>query len=99
MRNQLSSFGFQSKAAQLTYPFLIFGMLLVHHFIYPQYPELKSAEFSLSLAALIIYIASKKLTKNPSFEPYRAQIRIVEKLLEVFIGVTVISALVYSLFF
>ena len=51
-RNSLSSFGFQSRAAQLTYPFMIFGMLLVHRYVYPAHPELETVEFTASLAAL-----------------------------------------------
>ena len=50
MRNSLSSFGFQSRAAQLTDPCLIFGMLLVHRYVYPDHPELETAEFTASLA-------------------------------------------------
>ena len=99
MRNSLSSFGFQSRAAQMTYPFLIFGMLLVHRYVYPDNPELKTAEFIASLAALIIYVVSRKFVRGPAVAHYSTQIRMVEKCLEVFIGVTVISSLAYSLVF
>ena len=99
MRNSLSSFGFQSRVAQMTYPFLIFGMLLVHRYVYPDNPELKTAEFTASLAALIVYVVSRKFVRGPAVAPYRIQIRMVEKCLEVFIGVTVISSLAYALVF
>ena len=99
MRNSLSSFGFQSRAAQMTYPFLIFGMLLVHRYVYPDNPELKTAEFTASLAALIIYVVSRKFVRGPAVAPYSTQIRMVEKCLEVFIGVTVIASLAYALVF
>ena len=99
MRNSLSSFGFQSRAAQMTYPFLIFGMLLVHRYVYPDNPELKTAEFTALLAALIVYVVSRKFVRGPAVVPYRIQIRMVEKCLEVFIGVTVISSLAYALVF
>ena len=98
-RNSLSSFGFQSRAAQLTYPFMIFGMLLVHRYVYPEHPELKSAELTASLAALIVYVVSRKFINGPKLASYRPQIRAIEKCLEVFIGVTVISSLAYSLVF
>ncbi len=99
MINGLSYFGFQSRAAQMTYPFLIFGMLLVHRYVYPDNPELKDAEITASIAALILYIVIKKFVKGPRVDPYRAQIRLFEKFLEVFIGVAVISSLTYSLIF
>ena len=99
MRNSLSSFGFQSRAAQLTYPFLIFGMLLVHRYVYPDHRELETAEFTATLAALIVYVISRKFLKGPALASYRSQIRLIEKFLEVFIGVTVISSLAYSLVF
>ena len=99
MRNSLSSFGFQSRSAQLTYPFLIFGMLLVHRYIYPDNPNLEAAEFTASLVALIIYVVSRKFVTRPELKAYRPQIRLIEKFLEVFIGVTVISSLAYSLIF
>ena len=98
-RNSLSSFGFQSRAAQLTYPFMIFGMLLVHRYVYPEHPELETAEFTASLAALIVYVVSRKFVNGPKLAAYRQQIRMIEKCLEVFIGVTVISSLAYSLVF
>ena len=99
MRSSLSSIGFQSRTAQLTYPFMIFGMLLVHRYVYPNYPKLETAEFTASLAALIVYVVSRKFVKGPSMAPYRVQIRVIEKCLEVFIGVTVISSIAYSLAF
>ena len=99
MCNNLSSFGFHSRAAQMTYPFLIFGMLLVHRYVYPDNPELKNAEITASIAALIVYLVSRKFVRGPRVAPYRAQIRLIEKFLEVFIGVTVISSIAYSLIF
>ncbi len=60
----MPSFGFQSRKAQLSYPFLIFGMLLIHRYVYPDNPDLKQAEFALSLAALIIYIISRKISQR-----------------------------------
>ena len=99
MSTSLSSFGFQSRSAQLTYPFLIFGMLLVHRYIYPENPNLEAAEFTASLAALIVYVVSRKFVTRPELKAYRPQIRLIEKFLEVFIGVTVISSLAYSLIF
>ena len=99
MRNSLSSFGFQSRSAQLSYPFLIFGMLLVHRYVYPENPKLEAAEFIASLAALIVYVVSRKFVKHSALTGYRPQIRLIEKFLEVFIGVTIISSLVHSLVF
>ena len=99
MRNSLSSFGFQSRSAQLSYPFLIFGMLLVHRYVYPDNPELKAAEFNATLLALIVYIVSRRFVKRPAVAAFGPQIRLVEKFLEVFIGVTIISSLAYSLIF
>ena len=99
MRSSFSSFGFQSRAAQLTYPFMIFGMLLVHRYVYPDYPKLETVEFAASIAALTLYVVSRKFVKGPSMAPYRSQIRVIEKCFEVFIGVTVISSIAYSLAF
>jgi hypothetical protein len=99
MSNGFSSFGFQSRKAQLSYPVLIFAMLLIHHFVYPDHPELRQAEFALSIAALVIYIISKKFLKGQAFAAYQTQLRLIEKLLEVFIGITVVSSLAYSLLF
>lgn len=95
----MPSFGFQSRKAQLSYPFLIFGMLLIHRYVYPDNPDLKQAEFALSLAALIIYIISRKFLNGKRFQPYRPQFRLIEKILEVYIGITVIASLAYSLVF
>ena len=99
MRNSLPSFGFQSRSAQFTYPFLIFGMLLVHQYVYPENPDLEAVEFTAFLAALIVYVISRKFFKSPALTAYRLQIRLIEKFLEVFIGVMIISSLVHSLVF
>jgi len=74
-------------------------MLLIHRYVYPDNPDLKQAEFALSLAALIIYIISRKFLNGERFQPYRPQLRLIEKILEVYIGITVIASLAYSLVF
>ena len=50
MSSARPTFGFESRAGQFSYPFLISFMLLVHRYVYPAYPELRSAEFYLSIA-------------------------------------------------
>jgi len=99
MPNQLPSFGFQSRSAQLSYPVLIFIMLLVNHFVYPEYPALERAEFALLLSALIIYVISRKFLKGPRLDAFQGQLRLIEKCLEVFVGVTVIGSLIHALLF
>ena len=67
-----SDFG---AALHSSYPFLIFGMLLVHRYVYPDHPELETAEFTASLAALIVYVVSRKFVKGPALAAYHPQIR------------------------
>ena len=56
----VNTFGFESRAGQFTYPFLISAMLLVHRYVYPAYPEWRTAEFYLSMGLLGLYRSSAK---------------------------------------
>lgn len=90
-------FGFESRAGQFSYPFLISAMLLVHRYLYPEFPGLRTAEFYLSMGCLALYIASRKFLVGPRYAPFRPQLRMLEKLIEVYIGVTVIASLIFAL--
>ena len=89
------AFGFESRVGQASYPVLISFMLLVHRYIFPAFPTLKSAEFFLSIILIAVYVACRKFLVGIAFERFRAQIRLAEKFIEVYIGVTVISSLIY----
>jgi hypothetical protein len=91
------AFGFESRAGQFTYPFLISFMLLIHRYVYPAYPEWRSAEFYLSIALLGLYIAIRKFVIGETRARWGRQIRMVEKGIEVYIGVTVVSSLIFTL--
>ena len=39
-------------------------MLLVHRYVYPDHPELETAEFTASLVALIVYVISRNSLKD-----------------------------------
>ena len=97
MNNSPPRFGFESRAGQFSYPFLISAMLLAHRYLYPVYPELRSAEFYLSMAGLALYIASRKFLIGPRYAAFRPQLRMMEKLIEVYIGITVIASLIFAL--
>jgi threonine/homoserine/homoserine lactone efflux protein len=91
------AFGFESRAGQFTYPFLISFMLLVHRYVYPAYPEWRSAEFYMSMALLSLYIVSRKFITGQARARWGRQIRMMEKAIEVYIGVTVVASLIFTL--
>lgn len=97
MQTPRPAFGFESRAGQFTYPFLISFMLLIHRYVYPAYPEWRSAEFYLSIALLGLYIAIRKFVIGETRARWGRQIRMVEKGIEVYIGVTVVSSLIFTL--
>ena len=90
-------FGFESRAGQFSYPILISAMLLAHRYLYPEFPGLRTAEFYLSMGGLALYIASRKFLIGSRFATFRPQLRMLEKLIEVYIGVTVIASLIFVL--
>ena len=91
------SFGFESKFGQASYPVLISIMLLIHHYVFTTYPTLKAAEFFLSIVLIGAYVVSRKFLSGYSPEHFRPQLNAIEKLIEVYIGVSVISSIIYSL--
>ena len=90
-----AAFGFESRFGQASYPILIGIMLLVHRYVFPAYPTLKSAEFFLSIIMIAAYVLCRKYFARPSNDRFRAWARAIEKVIEVYIGVTVISSLIY----
>ena len=72
-------------------------MLLVHRYIYPAHPEWRSAEFYVSMGLLGLYIISRKFIIGETRTRWGRQIRMVEKGIEVYIGVSVISSLIFTL--
>ena len=88
-------FGFESRLGQASYPVLIIIMLLVHRYVFPENPELKSAEFFLSIIMIAGYVACRKFLVGSAYNRFRPHIRLAEKVIEVYIGVTVISSLIY----
>ena len=97
MQTPRPAFGFESRAGQFTYPFLISFMLLVHRYVYPAYPEWQTAEFYMSMALLGLYIVSRKFITGETRARWGRQIRMVEKAIEVYIGVTVVASLIFTL--
>ena len=97
MQTPKPTFGFESRAGQFTYPFLISFMLLIHRYVYPAYPDWRAAEFCLSIGLLGLYIASRKFIIGESRARWARQIRMMEKAIEVYIGVTVVSSLIFTL--
>lgn len=97
MQTPRPAFGFESRAGQFTYPFLISFMLLVHRYVYPAYPEWRSAEFYLSMALLGLYIVSRKFITGETRARWGRRTRMVEKVIEVYIGVTVVASLIFTL--
>lgn len=93
----MNTFGFESRAGQFTYPFLISAMLLVHRYIYPAYPEWRTAEFYLSMGLLGLYIIIRKMITGQTRARWGRQIRMIEKTIEVYIGVSVIASLIFTL--
>ena len=93
----MQTFGFESRAGQFTYPFLISFMLLVHRYVYPAYPEWRTAEFYLSMGLLGLYIVSRKFITGETRARWGQQVRMAEKGIEVYIGVSVISSLIFAL--
>ena len=76
---------------------MISGMLLVHRYVYPENPDLRSAEFYLSLALLVLYVICRKFISVETRVRWFRQLRMLEKIIEVYIGVTVISSLIFTL--
>ena len=97
MKDTSPRFGFESRAGQFSYPLLISAMLLAHRYLYPEFPGLLTAEFYLSMGGLAVYIASRKFLVGPRHAPFRPLLRTMEKLIEVYIGVTVIASLIFAL--
>ena len=93
----MQTFGFESRAGQFTYPFLISGMLLIHRYVYPAYPEWRTAEFYLSMGLLGLYIVMRKMIIGETRARWGQQIRMVEKGIEVYVGVSVVSSLIFAL--
>jgi hypothetical protein len=93
----MQTFGFESRAGQFTYPFLISGMLLVHRYVYPAYPEWRTAEVYLSIGLLGLYIISRKFMIGETRARWRQKIHMMEKGIEVYIGVSVVASLIYAL--
>ena len=91
------AFGFESRAGQFTYPFLISAMLLVHRYVYPAYPEWRTAEVYLSMGLLGLYIVMRKMIIGETRARWGHQIRMVEKAIEVYVGVSVVSSLIFAL--
>ena len=90
-----TAFGFESRTGKASYPILISIMLLVHRYVFPAYPTLKTAEFFLSITLIFGYVACRKFLVGAAYHSFRPQIRLAEKVIEVYIGVTVISSLIY----
>ncbi len=90
-----NSFGFHSRMGRTSYPILISAMLLTNHYVFPKYPTLKTTEFLLSVVMIGIYILCRKLLHHPQYDRHRPQIDFVEKIIEVYIGVTVIASLLH----
>ena len=93
----MQTFGFESRAGQFTYPFLISFMLLMHRYVYPAYPEWQTAEFYLSMGLLGLYIIMRKFITGETRARWGQQIRMMEKGVEVYIGVSVVSSLIFAL--
>ena len=92
-----TAFGLESRIGQASYPILISIMLLVHRYVFPAYPTLKTAEFFLSITLIASYVACRKFLVGAAYDSFRPQIRLAEKLIEVYIGVTVVSSLMYAI--
>ena len=97
MQTPRPAFGFESRAGQFTYPFLISAMLLVHRYVYPAYPEWRTGEVYLSMGLLALYIVMRKFIIGETRSRWGHQIRIIEKGIEVYIGVSVIASLIFAL--
>ncbi|MEX0502002.1 hypothetical protein AB3X55_00230 [Alphaproteobacteria bacterium LSUCC0719] len=91
------TFGFESRTGQFTYPFLISAMLLVHRYVYPAYPEWRTAEVYLSMVLLGLYTVMRKMIIGEARARWGRQIRMIEKTIEVYIGVSVIASLIFAL--
>lgn len=97
MQTPRPTFGFESRAGQFTYPFLISFMLLVHRYVYAAYPEWRTAEVYLSIGLLGLYILMRKTIIGETRARWKGQIRMVEKTIEVCTGVSVVSSLIFAL--
>ena len=86
-----------SRAGQFSYRFLISAMLLAHRYLYPEFPRLRTAKFYLSIGGLAHYVAIRKFLIGPRFAAFRPQLRMLGKLIEVYIGMTVIASLIFAL--
>ena len=91
------AFGFESREGQFTYPFLISAMLLVHRYVYPAYPEWRTAEVYLSMGLLGLYTVMRKFIIGETRARWGRQIRLIEKGIEVYIGVSVVASLIFAL--
>ena len=58
---------------------------------------LRAAEFCLSTGGLSLYIANRKFLIGPRFALFQPQLWMLEKLVEVYIGVTVLPSLIFAL--
>ena len=72
-------------------------MLLAQRYLYPEFPGLRTAEFYLSMGGLAVYIASRKFLVGQRHATLRPLLRTTEKLIEVYVGVTVIASLIFAL--
>jgi len=97
MQTPRPAFGFESRAGQFTYPFLISAMLLVHRHVYPAYPEWRTTEVYLSMGLLGLYIVMRKMIIGETRDRWGQQIRMIEKIIEVYIGVSVVASLIFAL--
>ena len=71
--------------------------LLAHLYLYPEFPGLHAAEFDLSMSSLAAYIGSRKFLVRPRHATFRPLSRTIAKIIEVYIGVTVIASLISAL--
>ena len=97
MSSAKKTFGFQSRTGQFSYPFLISFMLLVHRYVYPAYPEWRMAEIYMSMGSLCLYIVMRKFITGEMRAKWAKQIQMLQKTIEVYIGVSVVASLIFAL--
>ena len=83
MQTPRPTFGFESRAGQFTYPFLISAMLLVHRYVYQAYPEWRTAEVYLSMGLMGLYIVMRKMIIGETRDRWGRQIRMIGKTIAV----------------